>query len=247
MVATIVANLLGDRTLLSSLALALCNAGEALLTAWPDRAPLRSGLSASAGCATCSDCWRRHRRDRGLGDWRDRGIQVVPQPDGTDPDHLAALVRIRRTRHRHGCTAVDRARLSLREPPPRSELDRRHCGARGAGRDDRPYHFPAAGALGDRGACRPAVPAAAVACGPLPAGLRRGGRIHRCRSQSSGRQPSASVISATPVFRSTTASWAPKPSILAVSLCAFVLAALFAERRQHEAVLWRAKRGCRRR
>src|ERR1700730_5995871 len=33
MVATFVANLLGDRTLLSSLAFALCNAGEALLTA----------------------------------------------------------------------------------------------------------------------------------------------------------------------------------------------------------------------
>src|SRR4030081_1544078 len=33
LVATIVANLLGDRTLLSSLAFALCNAGEAVLTA----------------------------------------------------------------------------------------------------------------------------------------------------------------------------------------------------------------------
>ena len=34
MVATIVANLMGDRTLLSSVVFALCNAGEALLTAW---------------------------------------------------------------------------------------------------------------------------------------------------------------------------------------------------------------------
>jgi signal transduction histidine kinase len=34
MVATIVANLLGDRTLLSAIVFALCNAGEALLTAW---------------------------------------------------------------------------------------------------------------------------------------------------------------------------------------------------------------------
>src|SRR5216683_4435563 len=32
--ATIVANLLGDRTLLGSIAFALCNAGEAVLTAW---------------------------------------------------------------------------------------------------------------------------------------------------------------------------------------------------------------------
>jgi hypothetical protein len=34
MAATIVANLLGDRNLLSSLVFAICNAGEALLTAW---------------------------------------------------------------------------------------------------------------------------------------------------------------------------------------------------------------------
>jgi integral membrane sensor domain MASE1 len=34
MVATIVANLMGDRTLLSAVVFALCNAGEALLTAW---------------------------------------------------------------------------------------------------------------------------------------------------------------------------------------------------------------------
>jgi hypothetical protein len=40
------------------------------------------------------------------------GFQVFPRLDGTGPDHPAALVRRRRTRHRHGCTAVDRARLS---------------------------------------------------------------------------------------------------------------------------------------
>src|SRR3984957_14675914 len=34
MVAPIVANLMGDRTLLSSVVFALCNAGEALLAAW---------------------------------------------------------------------------------------------------------------------------------------------------------------------------------------------------------------------
>ena len=34
MVATVVANLMGDRTLLSAVVFALCNAGEALLTAW---------------------------------------------------------------------------------------------------------------------------------------------------------------------------------------------------------------------
>src|SRR3984893_9290521 len=34
MVATIVANLLGDRALLGAIVFALCNAGEAVLTAW---------------------------------------------------------------------------------------------------------------------------------------------------------------------------------------------------------------------
>src|SRR5262249_47961221 len=34
MVATIIANLMGDRSMLSAIAFALCNAGEALLTAW---------------------------------------------------------------------------------------------------------------------------------------------------------------------------------------------------------------------
>ena len=34
MVATIVANLMGDRTLFSAVVFGLCNAGEALLTAW---------------------------------------------------------------------------------------------------------------------------------------------------------------------------------------------------------------------
>jgi hypothetical protein len=40
------------------------------------------------------------------------GFQVLPRLDGIGSDHLAALVRIRRTRHRGGFTAVDRARLS---------------------------------------------------------------------------------------------------------------------------------------
>ncbi len=37
MVATIIANLMGDRNVWSATAFAFCNAGEALLTAWPER------------------------------------------------------------------------------------------------------------------------------------------------------------------------------------------------------------------
>ena len=45
MVATIVANLLGDRTLWGSIAMALCNAGEALLTAGLIERSFGSGFS----------------------------------------------------------------------------------------------------------------------------------------------------------------------------------------------------------
>jgi integral membrane sensor domain MASE1 len=63
MAATIVANLLGDRSLLSSIVFALCNAGEAVLTAWLierqfgsrftlDRLPNVLGLLAAAIAGT---------------------------------------------------------------------------------------------------------------------------------------------------------------------------------------------------
>jgi hypothetical protein len=69
------------------------------------------------------------------------GFQVFPRLDGTGPDHLAALVRIRRTRHRRGCTAVDRARLSGTRAAVAKRGHRRRYGVRGAGRSERPCCF----------------------------------------------------------------------------------------------------------
>ena len=105
MVATIVANLTGDRTVWSALVFALCNAGEALLAAWlieryfglefqPRQAASRAGATGGSG-----------RRDRRLGDRRHGGIQVVPQSRGAGLDSpgstgshpmRSALSRLRR-------------------------------------------------------------------------------------------------------------------------------------------------------
>jgi hypothetical protein len=56
MAATIVANLLGDRTIWSALVFAVCNAGEAVIVAGLiERYSVRP--SASGGYSTCWDCW----------------------------------------------------------------------------------------------------------------------------------------------------------------------------------------------
>jgi hypothetical protein len=52
-----------------------------------------------------------------------------------------------------------------------------------------------------------------------------------------GRQHSKLVFSATPVFLLTSEFCLRRFAILAQSLCALILAALFAERRQHETIL----------
>src|SRR6267143_3815429 len=57
MVATIIANLMGDRNVWGATAFALCNAGEALLAAWLIERYFGPGF-ASAGCAMCWGCWR---------------------------------------------------------------------------------------------------------------------------------------------------------------------------------------------
>jgi hypothetical protein len=69
---------------------------------------------------------------------------------------------------------------SVRDPPPRSEMIESVVGACGTNRIERTYRFLAAGALGNRGGRRPAVPITAMACSPLQAGLRGGRRLHRC-------------------------------------------------------------------
>ena len=90
MVATIVANLLGDRNLVSSIVFAVCNAAEALLTAGLieryfglyfslDRLSQVLGLLVAAHCS-CN-----------LRDRRRPGILVVSWRGDPDPRHLAKL------------------------------------------------------------------------------------------------------------------------------------------------------------
>ena len=64
--------------------------------------------------------------------------------------------------------------------------------------------------------------------------------------RSFGRQHSASAFSAIPASRSLERILAAQAGILAVSLCSFVLAALFSERRQHEVALKRSEARTRR-
>ena len=111
MVATVVANVLGDRGLSSALVFALCNAGEALLTGWLIERYFGSGFSldrlshvlellAAAVVATTVS---------GIGGTV--RVLVLPQFDDTDPDHVAALVRVRRTRNYYGRAVDHRVRF----------------------------------------------------------------------------------------------------------------------------------------
>ncbi len=179
MVATILANLLGDRNIPSSVVFALCNAGEALLAAGLDRALLRltfqpplasQRLGVSRGC----DYRRGRFRDR-RGDW----ICPVPRRGGIDLRHLAELVCVRRTRHRDRRPAGDRACLGRTTP---ATAKRNHRGCRRAGiarRHQCHRHRAATDVLGDSRTRCIAVSGAAVDRGTLPAGLCGSRDLHR--------------------------------------------------------------------
>ena len=105
MVATIVANLMGDRTLLSAVVFALCNAGEALLTAWLIEHSFRIGFQSRQVGPRSGNAGVRYRRDRGLGNGRDCRVPVLSQFECVDSDYLAALVRFRCPWNHHCRTA----------------------------------------------------------------------------------------------------------------------------------------------
>ena len=111
MFATIVANLLGDRNVVSSIVFGLCNAGEALLTAGVigryfnspfslDRLRPVLGLLAAAVFATAVS---------GVGGTL--GFVLLHGATSSVLDHLAELVRIGRARYRHDRASGDRACL----------------------------------------------------------------------------------------------------------------------------------------
>ncbi len=177
MAATIAANLFGDRSLWSAVLFALCNAGEAVLTAWLighyfgsdfGLNKLRNvlGLAAAAIIGTAVS---------GIG-----GAMVfkllhsTTTPILTTWQHWFASDGL-------GIITVAPLLIELasasRDRP--AERARRRCfGGRGASPGEWICHFPTVGPFGDRWAGRRVVRAAAVACGSLPAGFCRGSRVH---------------------------------------------------------------------
>ena len=236
MVATIVANLLGDRTLWGSIAMALCNAGEALLTAGLIERSFGSGFSLG-----------RLRHVLGLlaaaiigtavsgigGTVAYRFFHSPTAPILTTWEHWFASDAL-------GVLTVAPLVIglasALREPPPRSELIEGVIAL-----------LALAVMTGIIASLPPepwqtVVPVALLF--PLLLWLTA-----RCRPvfASAG----AFIVSLTTVWTITFGIGhfgdpglpiadrilSAQAGVLAVSLCALVLAALFAERRQHEAVL----------
>jgi PAS domain S-box-containing protein len=236
MVATIVANLLGDRTLLSSLAFALCNAGEAVLTAGLIQHYVGSsfslgrlrhvlGLLAAAVVGAAVS---------GIGGTIGYiFFQGSTAPALTTWEHWFASDAL-------GIVTVAPVMIGLttaaRDPPPRSELI------------EGGVALVATTAMGALVIFLPREPWASVVSIALlfPVLLWLAAR---CRPVFGA--AAAFIISFTIVWTTTFGIGlfgdvdfpiadrilGAQAGILAVSLCAFVLAALFAERRQHEMVL----------
>jgi PAS domain S-box-containing protein len=235
-VATIVANLLGDRNLWSAAVFGLCNAGEAVLTAWLveryfgsgfglDRLRHVLGLLAAAVVGTTVS---------GIGGTAGYKLfHASTAPTLTIWQHWFASDML-------GIVAVAPLLIGLasaaRDPPPRSELS------------EGGVALAVLAAISGMVIFIPREPWATVVpvalLFPLLLWLAA-----RCRPVFSS--AAAFIVALTIVWTTIfgighfgDASLpvddrvlAAQASILAVSLCAFVLAALFAERRQHEAAL----------
>ena len=235
-VATIVANLMGDRSVWSAFAFALCNAGEPLLTAWLieryfglnfslDRMRHVLGLVAAAIVATFAS---------GVG--ATMAYNLLHSPAA--PAYITWL-------HWFASDAIGIITVAplviglasaLRKPPPRSELIEGTMGLAAVAAmtgiivslPSEPWGtlvpvallFPLLLWLAAR--CRPVFASAAAfivsltIVGAITFGIGHFG--------NPGLVVEDRILGA-------------QSSILGVSICAFVLAALFAERRQHEAVL----------
>jgi PAS domain S-box-containing protein len=235
-VATIVANLLGDRTLVSSIVFGLCNAGEAVLTAWLiehyfssgfslDRLSHVLGLLAAAVVGTAVS---------GIGGTMGfKYFHGSTAPVLTTWQHWFASDAL-------GIVTVAPLLIGLaaaaRNPPPRSELIEGGVALVALAMMSalvifiprEPWAtvvpiallFPLL--LWLAASCRPVFASAAAFIIALT--------IVWTTTFEIGRFGDPSLPIADRIL-------AAQAGILAASLCAFVLAALFAERRQHEAAL----------
>ena len=138
---------------------------------WQDRAGGTEQASQRAGIGSDSDhggCC--------LGDRRGRSIRIVSQHDDADIDDLAlGGTGSHRFGNNHGRTITDRTCLIL----PGPTVDELVEGALAIAALALVSAIVTVGAFGDRWAGGPLVRAAVVACGSLPAGFRRGSRVHR--------------------------------------------------------------------
>jgi PAS domain S-box-containing protein len=236
MVATIVANLLGDRTLLGSIAFALCNAGEAVLTAWLIERHFGPGFSLD-----------RLRHVLGLLAAAIVGTAVsgIGGTVGYKLFHSSTASTLTIWQHWFasdalGIVAVAPLLIGLasaaRDPPSKSELI------------EGILALVALAAMSGQVIFVPWEPWATVVpivlLFPLLLWLAA-----RCRPVFAA--AAAFIVALTIVWMTTfeigrfgdpgvpiaDRILSAQAGILAASLCAFVLAALFAERRQHEAAL----------
>ena len=253
MAATIIANLLGDRSIWSALIFAICNAGEAVIVAGIieryfgpvfnlDRLSHVLGFLGAVVAGTAIS---------GVGGT----LGYVLFHTSTTPPLTIRYHWF--TSDALGVITVAPLLIGLmssaRDPSPRGEIiEQAQPLAGDADRALRRDHFCA-----QEEPWATAVPIAALfplllrARGPLPAGVRRGGRLY-CRACSSwfGRRHSASAFSATlQVSDGGTRSCRPSGRHLrGIAVGHLFSAALFAERRQHEAVLMASEaRRCKKR
>ena len=178
-VATIAANLLGDRNLWASLFSGLCNAGGATLTAWligrwfgqPFRLDTLSRvlgflLAATIGAAATAV-----------------GGAITMRLFHTTAPVLSIwqrLVYIGWARRHHDRAAVDRAGPDRARTATAARADRRRGGAHRLGRSKRSDFSLATGLVGNGAAGSVAVSATALARGPLSAGIPGRGGVHGC-------------------------------------------------------------------
>ncbi|MGA7526948.1 MAG: MASE1 domain-containing protein [Pseudolabrys sp.] len=236
-VATIVANLMGDRTLLSAVVFALCNAGEALLTGWLilryfganfslDRLSHVLGLVTAAVVATA--------------------VSGIGGTAGFLYFHNSTAPILATWQHWFASDALGILTVApliielasaTREPPPRTELVEGTLGLTALVCISAFVIFLPQGHWGI------VIPIAALF--PLLLWLAA-----RCRPIFAA--AAAFIIAITLVCMTTFSIgyfgdsslsvdqriMGAQASILAISLCALVLASLFAERRQHEAALF---------
>jgi PAS domain S-box-containing protein len=236
MVATIVANLLGDRTLWGAVVFALCNAGEAVLTAGLIERYLGSGFSLD-----------RLRHVLGLLAAAIVGTAVsgIGGTLGYILFHQSTAPALTIWQHWFASDALGIVTVApvligvaaaARDPPPRNELIEGSVALVGVA------------IMGGLIIFLPREPWATVVPIALlfPLLLWLAARCRPVFDAAAAFVVSLTIVWTTTfgigIFGDSNFSLADRilgaqSGILAVSLCAFVLAALFAERRQHEAVL----------